>query len=207
MIAESNRWRVALYAAVIAAGSFLSVTPASALSLGRISVQSALGEPLRAEIDLPGITAEESASLKTSVALPEAFRSAGIDYNPIMSSLQISQQKRTDGRSFLRISSDKAVNDPFIDLILDASWSAGRIVSFYTMLLDPPNLRQAQAVSPTLPVAPTPAPAPAPAPPGDLCMKGCKVGLTERLIPALAWSREGDGGLPWPCRRECQKRP
>ena len=44
-----------------------------ALSLGRITVQSALGEPLRAEIDVPDINAEEAASLKASIALPEAL--------------------------------------------------------------------------------------------------------------------------------------
>ena len=37
---------------------------AHALAFGRVNVQSALGEPLRAEIDVPDINAEEAASLK-----------------------------------------------------------------------------------------------------------------------------------------------
>lgn len=158
MIAKSHRWQKTALAAAAAAVLGLWGTHASALSLGRIAVLSALGEPLRAEIDVPDINAEEAASLKASVASPEAFRAAGMDYNPSMGGLQISLQKRPDGRSFLRISSDRAINDPYVDLILEASWSSGRIVRDYTMLFDPPNLRQPQAVTPTTPqVSPMPA--------------------------------------------------
>lgn len=164
MIAKSHRWQKTALAAAAAAVLGLWGTHASALSLGRIAVLSALGEPLRAEIDIPDINAEEAASLKASVASPEAFRAAGMDYNASMSGLQITLQKRPDGRSFLRVSSDRAINDPYVDLILEASWSSGRIVRDYTMLFDPPNLRQPQAVTATVPqvspapsrVAPTP---------------------------------------------------
>ncbi|MDP1657280.1 MAG: FimV/HubP family polar landmark protein [Hylemonella sp.] len=177
-MAKSHRWQKTALAAAAAAVLGLWGTHASALSLGRIAVLSALGEPLRAEIDIPDINAEEAASLKASVASPEAFRAAGMDYNASMSGLQITLQKRPDGRSFLRVSSDRAINDPYVDLILEASWSSGRIVRDYTMLFDPPNLRQPQAVTATVPqvssapsrVAPTPTPraaTPSPAPASD----------------------------------------
>lgn len=129
---------------------------AAALSLGRITVQSALGEPLRAEIEVPEINADEAASLKASIASPEAFRAAGLDYNPAMSGLQVTLQRRADGRSYFRLSSDRAINDPFVDMILVANWASGRIVRDYTLLFDPPTLRQAA------PTAPTPAQVPAP---------------------------------------------
>ncbi len=159
MIAKSHRWQKTALAVAATAVLGLWGTHASALSLGRIAVLSALGEPLRAEIDIPDITADEADSLKTSVASPEAFRAAGVDYNPVMGGLQISLQKRPDGRSFLRISSDRVINDPYVDLILEASWSSGRIVRDYTMLFDPPNLRQPQAVTPIAPQISSPLPA------------------------------------------------
>jgi pilus assembly protein FimV len=127
----------------------LSASEVSALSLGRINVLSALGEPLRAEIDVPNISTEEAASLKTNVASPAAFVAAGLEYNPTMSGLQVSLTRRSDGRSVIRLSSDRPINDPFIDIILEASWSSGRIVRDYTMLFDPPSLK-ASAPSPTL---------------------------------------------------------
>ena len=158
---------------------------ASALSLGRLVVLSALGEPLRAEIDIPDINAEEATSLKTSVASSEAYRTAGMDYNVLMSGLQISLQKRPDGRSYLRISSDRAVNEPYVDLILEASWSSGRIVRDYTMLFDPPNLKPAPAITPTVPQVSSSTPAsiaapmqPVPAP------AAASTGTTVRTTPS-----------------------
>jgi len=138
-------------AAAAAAVFSLWGSNATALSLGRITVQSALGEPLRAEIDVPDINAEEAASLKTAIASPDAFRAAGLEYNPAMAGLQATLQRRSDGRAFIRLSSDRAINDPFVDVILEASWASGRIARDYTMLFDPPSLRQ------TAPAAPTPA--------------------------------------------------
>ena len=137
-------------AAAVAAVFGLMSSNAAALSLGRMTVQSALGEPLRAEIDVPDINADEASSLKAAVALPEAFRAAGLEYNPAMSSLQATLQRRADGRAYIRLSSDRPINDPFVDMILEASWSSGRIVRDYTMLFDPPTLKSAApAATPT----------------------------------------------------------
>ena len=150
MIAQSYRRQKTAIAAAALAVLGLSAPSAWSLSLGRVTVQSALGEPLRAEIDVPEINAEEAASLRTVVAPPEAFVSAGLEYNAVMSGLQVTLQRRTDGRAFIRLSSDRAINDPFIDMILEASWSSGRIVRDYTLLFDPPALRATNAPSPTL---------------------------------------------------------
>ena len=160
MIATSHHWKKTAIAAAATALLTLSGTSAWALSLGRITVFSALGEPLRAEIEVPEINAEESASLRTKVAQPEAFTAAGLEYNPAMSTLQASLQRRADGRAYIRLSSDRPINDPFVDMILEASWSSGRIVRDYTMLFDPPSMRKPAPVTPTLAqVQPAPAPA------------------------------------------------
>jgi pilus assembly protein FimV len=165
LISKSQRWKKTAIAAATLALVGLSGSSALALSLGRISVQSALGEPLRAEIDIPQISAEELASLSTQVASPEMFAATGLEYHPELASLELSLQKRPDGRSFIRLSSNRPVNEPFLDMMLVANWSSGRIVRDYTILLDPPSLkRQAAAPAPTLPQASAPAPSPAPAP-------------------------------------------
>lgn len=153
MIAKTHRWQKTAVAAAAIALLGLSSTGAYALSLGRLTVQSALGEPLRAEIEVPDITVEEAASLKAGVAQPEAFTAAGLEYSPALTSLQASLQRRPDGRAYLRLSSDRTVNDPFVDLILEATWASGRIVRDYTLLLDPPSLKKA-APAPILAQAP-----------------------------------------------------
>lgn len=136
-----HRWQVSAVAAAAAALWGLWAPDANALALGRVSVQSALGEPLRAEIDLPDINASEAETLRATPASPDAFRAAGLEYNPALGNVQITLQRRPDGRMYLRLSSDRPVNDPFMDLILEASWASGRIVRDYTMLFDPPSMR------------------------------------------------------------------
>ena len=119
---------------------------AHALALGRLSIQSGLGESLRAEIDILKITDDEAASLRIGVAPQELFRAAGMEFSAVLSETQVSLQRRPDGSSFLSVSSPRAVNEPFVDLILEASWSSGRLVRDYTLLFDPPSLKQTSPI-------------------------------------------------------------
>ena len=146
---------------------------AQALGLGQLRVHSALGEPLRAEIDVTSLSSEEAATLVLRVASPDAYRAAGVDYNPILPGTQVQLLKRADGRSYLRLTSDRAVVEPFVDVILEANWASGRLMRDFTLLLDPPaaprNLAAAPAVTPAiapapLPATPPPRGVPAPAP-------------------------------------------
>ena len=153
----------AVAAAVLLCTSLTLHGEAHALALGRIVVQSALGEPLRAEIEVPEITAEEASSLRVGLASAEAFRAAGMEINPALGDLQVSLQRRANGAQYLRLSSTRPVNEPFMDMILEANWASGRIVRDYTLLFDPPNLRQATTPAPLAPaVSVQPAPAPTP---------------------------------------------
>jgi pilus assembly protein FimV len=179
LIEKSHKWHKTAIAAAALTLLGLSATEVSALSLGRVTVLSALGEPLRAEIDVPNITAEEAASLKANAANPAAFAAAGLEYNAAMPGLQANLMRRADGRAFIRLSSDRAINDPFVDLILEASWSAGRIVRDYTMLFDPASLKPA-AATPTLPQTTAPAQASVPA----------------RVSPAPAGNANPDSAAP-----------
>lgn len=164
---QPGRWRIGAVATAIALLGSLASLSAHALGLGRVSVQSALGEPLRAEIEIVEINAEEAASLQASVASAEAFRAAGLEYSAAVTNVQISLQRRADGRAYLRLSSSRPVSEPFVDLILEARWASGRVVRDYTMLFDPPNLRQAASPvpTPTAPLVSRPAPPVATLPP------------------------------------------
>lgn len=147
-------------------GVLLSVAQvdANALALGRITAMSNLGEPLVASIEVPDINAEELASLKVSLASPEAFRIAGMEYSPALSTAQITLTRRENGSSQLFIRSDKIVTDPFLNLVINVNWATGRIVRNYTLLLDPPAAKQSEAAAVSAPIAALPAPVPTPAP-------------------------------------------
>ena len=151
--------------AVAVAALLCAVAPASwALGLGRVTVQSALGEALRAEIDVTSISPEEAATLRLRVASPEAYRAAGVDYNPVLPGTSVQLQRRPDGRPYVRLTSDRAVQEPFVDVILDIGWSSGRLVREYTMLFDPPGRVPPPPAVATAPVPPSIAPAPLPQP-------------------------------------------
>lgn len=149
---------------VAAAALWLTVPDAWALGLGRLAVQSSLGESLRAEIDITSLTPEEASNLRVRVAPPEAYRTAGVDYNSVLPGTTASLERRPDGRPYLRLTSDRAVQEPFVDVILEINWSTGRLVREYTLLFDPPTRTQAQAPAPApaTPAVITPAPSPAP---------------------------------------------
>jgi pilus assembly protein FimV len=140
-------WRTPVAAAALALSLALPALDAQALALGKVNVLSALGEPLRAEIEVPDINVEEAASLKASIASGDAFRAAGLEYNSALNGAQITLQRRPNGSSYLKLTSDRPVNEPFVDLILEATWATGRVVRDYTMLFDPSNARVQPAPS------------------------------------------------------------
>src|SRR6187455_114841 len=155
----------------IAAAMLTLASPwASALGLGRLSVQSALGEAMQAEIEVTSMTAEEQANLRIRVAPPEAYRAANVDYNPVLPTTRATLQKRPDGRLFVRLVSDRGVQEPFVDVILEISWATGRLVREYTLLFDPPAAQRAPATqassgTTTSPVISAAPPAATPLPP------------------------------------------
>lgn len=142
----------------LAAGFALSALPfaAQAAGLGKVSVFSALGQPLRAEIELSA-TEEELASMKASLASPEIFKAAGVDYASSFADLRFTIDQRPGSGPVIRLESDRPINDPFVDMLLELNWASGRLVREYTFLLDPPELMSGRP-----PVAPPALAAPAP---------------------------------------------
>ena len=128
--------------AAVASAVLLS-SAASAAGLGKLTVLSALGQPLRAEIELTAVSNEEAGGLVARLASPEAYRAANIEFNPALQSLRFNVEQR-GGRQFVRISSTQPLNEPFVDLLLELAWDNGRLVREYTFLLDPAELRAPQ---------------------------------------------------------------
>jgi pilus assembly protein FimV len=154
--------------AAVASALVLS-SAAHAAGLGKLTVLSALGQPLRAEIELTAVSSDEAAGLVAKLASPEAFRTANIEFNPALLSLRFAVEQR-NGRQFIRVSSSQPLNEPFVDMLLELTWNNGRLVREYTFLLDPAELRATQSAQVAAgeaarPRAEAPAPAAAPAAP------------------------------------------
>lgn len=135
----------------------LSAMPlaAHAAGLGKLVVFSSLGQPLRAEIEVSA-TREELADMKPQLASPDAFKQAGLDYATTLLGIKFSLDKRPNGKSVIRLSSERPINDPFVDMLLELNWPAGRLVREYTFLLDPPEVK-AKASAPVVTATAKPA--------------------------------------------------
>ncbi len=155
----------------LVAGAVLFALPmwAEAAGLGRLVVNSALGQPLSAEIDLIAADKAELDSISASLAGVQAFQDAKIDYAPALSNLRFAVERKSNGKAVLKVTSTRPVNDPFLDMLVELNWASGRLVREYTVLLDPPGMTPSQTVAPVTvgaPVATAPQPkiAPKPAP-------------------------------------------
>lgn len=133
-----------------AVASALVFSSAYAAGLGKLTVLSSLGQPLRAEIELTSVSKDEIGALTARLASQETFRQANIDYNAALASLRFAVEQRGD-RQVIRVTSSQPLNEPFVDLLLEMSGPNGRLVREYTFLLDPADLRLAQSaqVSPS----------------------------------------------------------
>jgi pilus assembly protein FimV len=148
---------------LVAAGLIAVPLMANAAGLGKLSVTSALGQPLAAEIELFAADKAELDSLSASLASDQAFRDARVEFAPVLSSLRFEVAKKADGKAVLKVTSSRPVNDPFVDMLIELNWASGRLVREYTMLLDPPGMAASQTVAPAVAVTPTQAPAAKPA--------------------------------------------
>lgn len=137
---------------------------AQGAGLGKLTVNSALGQILNAEIELVSLQPGELDNLSARVASPEQFRDARIEYSAALRLLRFSVEKRADGKPYLKVTSIAPVNEPFVDALIEVTWPAGRVQREYPILLDPPGYAQQGRVAPpavtTAPAAPVQAETP-----------------------------------------------
>lgn len=135
---------------------------ACAMGMGGINVATALGEPLRAEIELVAVGKAEKNSLSARLASPDVFKGAGMDYPIGLPTLKFQIETRANGEPYLKVTSIQPVNEPFVSLLVELSWSSGRLLREYTFLLDPPNYKLEQPKAAEVePVTPSVASVPA----------------------------------------------
>jgi len=127
--------------------------PALALGLGKLTVNSGLGQPLSAQIELTAAQRDELDSLRARIADPSVYRDNGAQYIGALARARITVEQRGNA-AYLRVTTAAPVNEPFLNLIIELSWATGRVVRDYTFLLDPPGATEMQAIEPAAPIRP-----------------------------------------------------
>ncbi|MDX1561369.1 MAG: FimV/HubP family polar landmark protein [Gammaproteobacteria bacterium] len=127
-----------------------------ALGLGEIELNSALNQPLNAEIELTA-TAEELNSLSVSLAPLSAFTSRGIERPGFLSSLQFSVTQNAAGDNIVVVTSTQPISEPFVTMLIEARHARGVSMREYTVLLDPPLFLPQPSAAPVTPPVNQPA--------------------------------------------------
>jgi pilus assembly protein FimV len=117
-----------------------------AAALGEISVQSAIGQRLSAEIEIVGLSKNDADTIALRLAPPEAYKQAGLDYSAVLRSMRFNIEKKAE-RYVVRLSSEEVVNDPFITILFEIDTDGNRNIRQYALLLDPPAVDQQVAVT------------------------------------------------------------
>ena len=127
-----------------------------AVGMGGIKVTSALGQTLEAEIGLVAVSKADKTSLVARLASPEAYKGAGLEY-PSSNKFKFQIASRADGGLYLKVNSAQPLNDPFVSMLVELTWSSGKLLREYTFLLDPPGYvpeqpkpAEVQAVAPAV---------------------------------------------------------
>ena len=127
-------------------------TPSLAATLGSLNLSSNLGEPLLAEVELLLEPQETFNGLQAAIASEQAYAQQGIRYQVHYLDLKVELQQNPQGLAVLKLSSSLPINEPYLDLLLQLDWSTGRLQKQYIVLLDPPQIAQAEPDSITVPV-------------------------------------------------------
>ena len=119
--------------------AFLISSEVWAIGLGDINLDSALNEPLRAEIVLLAATPEEIAALSVQLGTAEDFERYGIDRPFFLQDVEFKVVNRGVGGSIIQVRSRSPITEPFLTFLVEATWPSGRLLREYTVLLDPPT--------------------------------------------------------------------
>jgi pilus assembly protein FimV len=126
---------------------------AAALGLGKLTVNSALGQPLSAQIELTSAAKDDLDSLAARIAAPALYQQNKLTYQGVLSRARVTLERGSGGQPYLKVTTQSAVNEPYLDLLVEINWASGRVVRDYTFLLDPPGSGMpAAAVEPTAPL-------------------------------------------------------
>lgn len=181
----------------LALSAILSPTLSYALGLGEISTNSALNQPLNAEIEMVSTSPGEVGSVTVKLAPDAVFDQVGINRSPVLDKLNFKPTVE-NGQPVIKVTSDAPIQEPFVNFIVEVSWPKGKLLREYTVLLDPPVLGgapAAPAVTEPAPVVTQAEPTPMELEPGGEGLApfvaGTEAEVTATEPPEIAASAQG----------------
>lgn len=117
-----------------------------ALGLGDITTQSALNQPLVAEIELINVGSLENSQILVGIGTESDYALAGVTKEFFHSDLEF--EVFAEGNNpRIAITSNRPLQDPYLNIMVQARWPQGKILREYTLLLDMPVFSQQETQS------------------------------------------------------------
>ncbi len=114
---------------------------AKALGLGDITLESALNQPLRANIPVVQLGGVRAEQISVQLASASDFARFSIDREAFLDNIRFDVQP-AGAEAVVQISTQDVVREPYLSFVLETRWPSGRLLSEYTVLLDLPAFAQ-----------------------------------------------------------------
>lgn len=184
---------------------------ALALQLGRPQIQSKLGEPLKLEVQVSDLSAQEAQEFQASLANATVYQAAKIGRVAGLDNVRITMVRKGDDLYLLQFQGAEAITEPYVDLLLEFRWASGRAYRNLGFPLsngqapepsavasnDPPsanNLPPIPADKPA-PVAVPPRPAPLPPPAKEPATKAAPKPKADKPVAEKPTTNKPDPGV------------
>ena len=130
---------------------------AGSMGIGEIKLNSALNEPLNAQIELFSVRDADFDNIIVRMGSLKDFANAGIDKAAILNKVKFKVVHAAGGKVAIQVTSRQPIREPFLNFLVEVTWPEGRVLREYTVLLDPPVFARKAAASVQAPVATAPA--------------------------------------------------
>jgi len=150
-----------MYRKSAVAAALMFITASSelhALGLGNIDMQSALNQPMNAAIELTSAAGTDLSRVTVTLASQAAHQRLGLSRSQILNDFDFRVEQDASGNAIIRVTSQGAIHEPFLEFLLELTWPNGRLLREYTVLVDPPITMPATPAAPATPVSSLSAP-------------------------------------------------
>ncbi|MEL0306839.1 MAG: FimV/HubP family polar landmark protein, partial [Halieaceae bacterium] len=107
------------------------------LGLGDASVQSYFNEPLRAELTLLEIGTLGPGDIRIGLASAQEFERLGVARSQFLTQLNFEVQG-SGAAAVAVMTTEQALQEPYLNFVVEARWPDGRLLREYTLLIDLP---------------------------------------------------------------------
>ena len=121
-------------AAAIAAIGALQAGVVGALGMGDLTLNSALNQPLDAEIRLNNTKDLDRTQVLIKMASPTDFDNAGVSLDYSLTTVKFNVILDGDGGGIIKVTTREPIIEPYLNFLVETRWPTGRMLREYTVL-------------------------------------------------------------------------